>query len=96
MGLVAIKVVSNVGAGSNENVKVQQGVNVEQLSEDMGLSLETTGFRVNGVEERRDYELNEGDTISFTPRKIAGAAGVKKVVKKSVKKVAKKKVVKKK
>jgi sulfur carrier protein ThiS len=96
MSLITITVVKNSGDGRKEVVKVQEGTTVLELMEDMGMSISNSSVMIESSVVDRDRELQNGDVVSVIPKKIPGAAGVKKaVVKKVVKKAAKKKVVKK-
>jgi sulfur carrier protein ThiS len=73
--------INNDGAGFADYIQVEQGQTVADLfahqlpDRDAGDYL----IRVNRQPVPRDYILQEGDRVSMTPTKIAGAAFVRRI-----------------
>jgi hypothetical protein len=71
-----ILVINNDGSGFADYLEVESGTTVQKLFEKQVANPKPENYliRVNRLPTSRDQILNEGDRVSFTPRKIEGAA----------------------
>ena len=71
-----ILVINNDGSGFADYLEVETGTTVQQLFEKQVTNPKPENYliRVNRLPTSHDQILNEGDRVSFTPRKIEGAA----------------------
>jgi sulfur carrier protein ThiS len=68
--------INNDGGGFADFIEVETGVTVEKLFGDkIGGDSADYLIRVNRQPVPREYVLQEGDRVSFTPTKIEGAIG---------------------
>ena len=67
--------INNHGGGFADHVEAHEGTTVEQFFSQQlpGGRAEDYLIRVNRQPVPRDYVLQEGDRVSFTPTKIEGA-----------------------
>ena len=68
--------INNDEGGFADNIHVRDGIRVEEFFRDKmpGSKPEDYLIRVNRQPVSRDYVLQDGDRITVTPTKIAGAA----------------------
>jgi len=73
---VKILYINNDGGGFADYIEVNSGNTVERLFAQQlpGRRAEDYLVRVNRQPVPRDYVLQEGDRVTFTPTKIEGAA----------------------
>jgi hypothetical protein len=71
-----ILVINNDGSGFADFLEVETSTTVQQLFDKQVANPKPENYliRVNRLPTSRDQILNEGDRVSFTPRKIEGAA----------------------
>jgi len=74
--MIRILVINNDGGGFADYLEVEEGTTVQQLFEKQIPSARPQDYliRVNRQPAAADQVLCEGDRVSFTPRKIEGAA----------------------
>ena len=67
--------INNEGSGFADYLDVKEGVTVQQFFKDKMPDCRPEDYliRVNRQPVARDYVLQEGDRITFTPTKIEGA-----------------------
>ena len=70
--------INNEGEGFSKRIKVPVDLTVEQLFD---LKMEDADIKdynvlVNGQHVAKDEQLDDGDRVSFTPRKIEGALAI--------------------
>lgn len=70
-----IFVINNDGAGFADHVDIEPGTTVDQLFQRQVSDPKPGNYliRVNRLPATRDQLIQEGDRVSFTPRKIEGA-----------------------
>jgi molybdopterin converting factor small subunit len=74
--MISVFFVNNDGGGFADNVQVNEGTTIaEFVAAKIGVSANLNNYmiRVNRDVVARTYELQDGDSISLTPTKIAGA-----------------------
>ncbi len=71
-----ILVINNDGSGFADYLEVETSTTVQQLFEKQVANPKPENYliRVNRLPTSSDQVLNESDRVSFTPRKIEGAA----------------------
>jgi len=69
-----IFMVDNQNGGFADFVDTQDSITVEKFLEDRGINPASFLVRINRQTVAMSYTLQEGDRISVTPTKIAGAS----------------------
>jgi putative ubiquitin-RnfH superfamily antitoxin RatB of RatAB toxin-antitoxin module len=79
--MISVVLVTNDGEGVNRTLDVREGTTVGSFVE-MNTDLDLDDFNIKvrseGESSRtvdRDEELEDGDRVSLTPKKVDGAAG---------------------